>query len=389
MHVVWVNQRADFVGGAERYVVDAAELLRDRGTRNTLLYDVDGWTQPAFVARFDAAFPIVDLERQLAAAGADVVYVHQIPDALDVRRFRAARAPVVRFLHDHHLFCLRETKYTTLGGRTCDRTLGAQCYPCLGFVARGVGPARYRLRTVHEVRGLHAAHREVDALVVGSRYMRDEVLAHGFDPARVHVVRPFVREPTAPTADVPREPNRLLFAGALVRGKGLDVLFQAMQRLPERARLRVAGDGAQRTELERLATSLGVAHRVSFLGRLTHEALDAEYRAAACTVVPSRSPETFSLVGPESLLRGTAVVASDVGGVREWLIDAETGLLAPSCDPIALARAVERLLDDPPLAARLGEQGRAFCREHLRRDAHADALLALFARLASRSGDAP
>lgn len=384
MHVVWVNEKADLVGGAERYVWETAALLADQGVRSTLLYGVGGWTAPEFTSRFDGAFPWVDGRRQLEQLEPDLVYVHQTaaPEAV-IDALVGAGIPALRFLHDHELFCPRDHKYRTLTHETCTNTVGLGCYACLGFVRRSGGPLPIELRTVGQVREQQRRHRSLSGVVVGSRYMRDHVLAHGFDVDRVHVNPLYVRPLDEPLA-VERRPSELLFVGALLRGKGLDVLLEAMGELPEHVTLRIVGEGHQRGMFERIAQELRVAHRVRFDGRMAGDALARAYAEATCLVVPSRSPETFSLVGPEALLHGTPVVATDVGGVREWLEPEVTGLAVPSCHPEALALAIRRVVDDPSFARRLGDNGRRRVREDLTPERHVSSLLALFERLGAR-----
>ncbi len=384
MRVVWINDKADLVGGAERYVYETAGLLADRAVRSTLLYGARGWTEPAFTGRFEAAFPWVDGARQLAELRPDLIYVHQTADAPAViDAIGAAGAPALRFLHDHALFCPRDHKYTTIGQRTCTRTIGLGCVGCLGVVKNPEGPIPIRLRTVRAVRSELSRHMELTGVVVGSRYMRDHAIAHGFDPARVHMNPLYVR-PRATAVRAERRRDLLLFVGSLLRGKGIDILLEALRELPERVRLRLVGEGHQRHLVEAQARDLGVAHRVELAGRLGAEDLARAYAEAACLVVPSRSPETFSLAGPEALVHGTPVVAADVGGVREWLEPEVTGLAVPSCDPRALARALRRVLFDPQLGARLAEAGRRRVLEELTPERHVASLLGLFERVRRR-----
>ncbi len=365
VHVLWINRRADLAGGAERYVYETVELLRAEGVRSTLLYGVEGWADPEVTKRFDGAFPLVDLPRQAAQIGADVAYLHQLDDARTViRDLAVSRIPAVRFFHDHSLFCLREHKYTTVGAKTCTRTVGAGCYPCLGFVNRDPKSRRVRLRTVGQLRAEQHDHQSLAGAVVGSRYMREHVVAHGFDPRRVHEAPLFVREANL-TERVARAPREALFVGALLFGKGLDVLIDAMRLLARDVTLRVIGEGPQRALFEARATERAVADRIRFEGSLRGAALDEAYARAACLVVPSRAPETFALVGPEALVRGTPVVATRVGGVGEWLEDRVTGLSVPPNDPAALARAIDHVLSDPSLARALAAAGRARCLERL------------------------
>ncbi len=380
MHVLFVNEQPDFVGGAERYIADTARMLRARGVRTTLFYGVGPWMEPSFTSLFDAALPMVSLARQVEELAPDLVYVHQLADPRAVLSIVGRGAPVVRFFHDHALFCLRDHKYTTVGHETCRRPTGAHCYSCLGFVNRKEGGG-FRLRLLSELEGDQRANKGLDAYVVGSAYMRDHVAAHGFEASRIHVIPPFVEMPKEPAAKVERDPHRLLFVGALLRGKGIDILLKAMTEVPRPTRLRILGTGKQEDMFRRQVAELGLADRVYFGGRASREELEVEYRRAACVIVPSRAPETFGLTGPEALLRGTPVIASDVGGMGEWLHDGVTGLAFPSGDAGALATAIRRTLADPAEAQRLANAGRELCERKLRAEDHVDALMALFEQL--------
>ena len=387
MRVLFINQNARLAGGAERYVADTARSLREHGVQVFLLYGVEGWTAPEFTGLFDGAFPMVALERQIRDIGPDVVYVHQLDDAMVMNEIRRAGAPVARFFHDHRLFCPREHKYTTIGQRTCTRTVGLGCYGCLGVLNRSPRLPGIRLRTVASVRAEQAASRGIEAAVVGSTYMADHLVAHGFDPATIHV-NPLFAGPAGQVGDgVERDPSMLLFVGSLLRGKGLDLLIRALDLLPEHVRLVVAGEGPQ--DEAGLVDRLGLRPRVHYAGRLDSAALARHYHQAACVVVPSRSPETFGLVGLEALAAGTPVVATDVGGVREWLRPGETGLLVPSGSPTALAAAIGWMLDHPREAQEMARQGQELGRTRFTAARHVEALLHLFQSLAPTPGPVP
>jgi len=162
----------------------------------------------------------------------------------------------------------------------------------------------------------------------------------------------------------------------------VDLLLRAMEELPG-VRLKILGNGPQEGQLRRQAARAGLEERVDFLGRIPREDMGKAYAQAACVVVPSRTPETFGLVGIEALRHGTPVIASRTGGVGEWLREGETGRLFPSGDPGALAAEIRKLLADPEGARAMGERGRRLVAGGFRQEDHLDALQALFSSLTS------
>jgi glycosyltransferase involved in cell wall biosynthesis len=162
--------------------------------------------------------------------------------------------------------------------------------------------------------------------------------------------------------------------GRLVDQKNHELAIRAITRVPD-ATLAIVGDGPLRVELERLAAELGAP--VVFTGvRKDARAL----MGAADAVVMASRWEGLPLTALEALASGTPLVATSVRGLRELVTDGENALLVPE-DPEAVAAALQRVLDDPELAARLGEAGRRVEGAGSDRELVA-AFLDLYARLA-------
>ncbi|MGB2875030.1 MAG: glycosyltransferase [Gaiellaceae bacterium] len=165
--------------------------------------------------------------------------------------------------------------------------------------------------------------------------------------------------PPADRAELQREwelspGTRLVLAvGRLVEQKHHALAIRALADVPD-ATLVIAGQGPLRAELERVAVKAGVADRVVFAG-LRPDAR-ALMGAADAVVLPSRW-EGLPLTALEALASGTPLVATDVRGVRELVVDGRDALLVPE-EPGPLAAALRRVLDDRELAARLAEAGR-------------------------------
>jgi glycosyltransferase involved in cell wall biosynthesis len=139
----------------------------------------------------------------------------------------------------------------------------------------------------------------------------------------------------------PRDPPEVLFVGRLSEEKGSAELAEATSGIPRT----VVGDGPLR-------------HLVpDAVGFVPHAELGQYYERAAVVVCPSRR-EGYGVAAREAMAYGRPVVASAVGGLLDAVEDGVTGLLVPPGDAPALRSALERLLGDPVLRARLGEAGR-------------------------------
>lgn len=158
----------------------------------------------------------------------------------------------------------------------------------------------------------------------------------------------------------------LLTVARLEPHKGVDTVITALPAICARApevRYAVAGSGAERERLEKLAHKTGVADRVRFLGHVSERDLPALYNGATVYVGASRRAERigaegFGIALVEASACGLPVVAGDSGGIPDAVRDGETGYLVPPEDPAAFAEAICRLLADPALARRIGSGGR-------------------------------
>lgn len=161
--------------------------------------------------------------------------------------------------------------------------------------------------------------------------------------------------------------NFVLFLGCLRAYKGLPYLLKALAMLPGVPAV-IAGEGPMGPELRRLAGELGIAERVHFTGRVSHEEAVGLLHAAALFALPSHlRSEAFGLCQIEAMACGLPIVATDLPtGVPEVNRDGESGLIVPPADTAALAAAIKRLLDDEPLRRRLGEGGRRRAEAHYR-----------------------
>ena len=186
--------------------------------------------------------------------------------------------------------------------------------------------------------------------------LKDELVALGADGGKIRVLRngvdlvrfqPHPRERVRAALGV--RGTVLLSVGLLVPRKGHDIAIGALPDISD-AVLLIAGEGPERSRLETLATDLGVADRVRFLGRVPHDELASVYSAADLTILAS-SREGWANVLLESMACGTPVVASAVWGNIEVVSEPAAGRLFAPREPKALASAIKGVFAAAPSRA--------------------------------------
>ena len=234
---------------------------------------------------------------------------------------------------------------------------------------RNTGPIQARYGAVEHA--LHAVVRRWSDLTVANSVMAAvrAIDEEHLDPRRVRVIRNGVID----VPPMPSDQRRALRSAwgadtdAIVIGcvanlravKGHRLLVEAFAELVERqprARLVLVGDGPDRARIENMVISLGIAGRVTFHGR------DDEVRhiySAFDIVTLTSASEGLPNVLLEAGAAGLPVVATDVGGVSEVIVPDVTGLLVPPGDRSALITALERLVTDAGLRARMGLAARS------------------------------
>ena len=292
------------------------------------------------------------LKRALREFQPDIVHIHTMGEASPSILFALKGYPAVLTVHGPEIF---------------SKSLRLWCFPLSSF--------KHGIREVHDLtligkmRYLYHRYlydplfargmRNVGAVITLSDYMHRLMAEEGLE--NIYIQNATVLfEHHSLTRDA--VDGTLVYVGRLETTKGVDYLLRAMPTVIERfpyARLFIAGDGGADAELKALARSLGLTHQVTFLGHLDRAKLEELYRRSTLVVMPSAYPEAFGKVGIEAMSVGRPVIATDVGGVRDWLVHGETGILVPQMDAAALSDALTSILADPDRIVQMGQNARA------------------------------
>ena len=361
----FINQYAGIIGGIERYMEHTALLLRRNGFTVDCCFAEKTRDAERFLSAFDHAETIEDARKQ-PGSEYDLTILHKVRDAAAVSALRTSGRTAV-FVHDHEYYCPRRSYYYPVTRKNCTRAYGELLCGCCAMLRR---PAPDN--TVHANFGGFAALwkeiRACDSFIVLSGFMRDVLIRQGIPAEKTVLIPPSVEIPTAPergTEDTPAPGiPHILSIGQLIRGKGIDQLLLAMRSVKTPCVLDIVGTGNDEAYLKQLASPLGSS--VVFHGYSQNP--DEAFRGIRAVVLPWRWQEPFGLVGPEALAHGVPLVGFDVGAIREYLINGETGLLVPPGNTEALADAIETILADPARAGAMGAHGRELVSERFTED---------------------
>ena len=170
---------------------------------------------------------------------------------------------------------------------------------------------------------------------------------------------------------LPLDQSMVLFVGGLVGDKGLPFLldgFAAVRR--PYTRLYLVGAGSKEAELRQQSRALGIESACVFVGAREHSEIPLWLASCDCFVLPSVTEGSPTIIS-EAMLCRTPVVATEVGGVPELIRHGETGLLAPSKNPIALGHAIEFMLANSDAALHMAHMAEIHARTNLTWEANA------------------
>ena len=282
----------------------------------------------------------------------------------------------VQFLHDWGL-----TPEVTQAG----------CFVASAWGSDIVPPPGERLPSPELTASRRALLRSADCVTAcGPTFAREVESFVGLPPGRVEVV-PFGVDVDLfrPAGDpVARSTNHVVgFFKGFREVYGPKTLIRAIPIVREvhpTTRFEFVGDGPQLDECKALASELGLDSCVDWIPRRPNEQMPDLLARWDLTVTPS-SHEAFGVAALEASAMRVPVVASDVGGLRDTVIDGETGLRVPANRPEALASAIVWLLKDTSVRRRMGAAGRAFVQKNYSSDVMFEKWLALFQRARDRA----
>jgi glycosyltransferase involved in cell wall biosynthesis len=343
MNILVVHNRYAFAGGEDEACATEVELLREHGhtvvvhTQDNRLIDSkmrwstgirSVWSQSDYAA----------VRRLISKNKIELMSVHNFFPLVSPSIYYGARAEgiaVVQTCHNYRLLCPAATFVRE--GKICEDCLG-KAIPWPGLLHKCY---RHSFIQTGAVAGMVAAHkiagtwrRMVDYYIALTPFMRDKLIAGGFQAERI-AVKPNSVEDTGIGSG---HEGNFLFVGRLSEEKGVEVLLRAWKTAKTSRKLRIVGTGPD--EMSMRATAAGLPN-VEFIGQISADRVRAEMAGASALVFPSIWYEGLSRVVIEAFSKGTPIIASDLGPISTIVENGRNGMLFRTGDSLDLAAKLE------------------------------------------------
>jgi glycosyltransferase involved in cell wall biosynthesis len=365
VRIVHFNEHLNWTGGVETYLLHLLPALESQGMTNTYVFArgdnnlLPRTVQLPEICQIGRRAEHNGYKKTLAILEdlrPEIIHIHRIYN-LGVMRACLDFGPTVVTCHDYLYLCPAGSFFHRRTRTVCQRKAGLGCLVVTLLRHCMTLRPRYAVGYLRRVKQFHAWRDRFAFVLCPSDSVRDRLLKQDFPSPRTVTLPYFCPiKPRSAPRPLLGQPS-VLFMGRIRPIKGFDVFIRALGLVPN-AKGIIVGDANENTQkvVRKIAREAGCEHRLEIRPWAARDEIPSLFEQATLFVFPSIWPETLGIVGLEAMAHGVPVVASAIGGVRQWLRHGINGLLVPPKNVEALAAAIRDLLASP---ARLMEMGRA------------------------------
>ena len=406
LRILLVNTYHFYGGGDSTYTFNLAELLRSKGHKVAFFAMRDERNLPdpnsdLFVSNIDfrdlnkshgLTNGVRVLTRVIYSREArqkfseiidrfspDIIHLQNIMGHISpsiILEARKRKIPVVWTLHDYKLICPNTHFLIDTTGEICEACTGGRYYqPVLKRCKKGSLLASSMASLEAYAHRFMKVREQIDAFITPSRFLRSRLITEGFNPTQVHYLPHFLSENMFQASF--KNGNYLLFLGRLTPIKGIYILLEASQMVPE---IRILLAGRVEEPLKSTMTEI-MPDNVEYMGVVHGEELRHLLANSTALVMPSLWYENqpFSIL--EAFAYEKPVISSDLGGMKELVVHQERGILIPPGDASALAEAMLSIAESPREVFRMGANAREYAVAHHHPNVHYRQLMDIYAQV--------
>lgn len=380
MKILQINKFFYIRGGAERHYFDLSALLEKKGD-TVIPFSMQGaknipslydpyFVSPVHFDRIDSTtfrrggriFYSWEARRKLKKLiqqeSPDIAHLHLIYHHISpsiILELQQAGIPIVMTVHDWQLLCPNYNLLLPNGHICTECQTGSYAHV---FFKKAIKNS-YIMSGLAAVAGWWHHKRRwyengIDRLIVPSEFAYNLFVSYGWPKEKLRLIPHFYSRSIL--SQPVQKKGYLLYAGRLSKEKGVTDLVRYWHEQQIKYPLYIAGRGPEQAVLEQLIAEYGLQQYIRLLGFLSTEELDTYIQQAAAVIVPSRCFETFGLSIIEAWANGTAVIASDIGALKELVTDSGAGVLF-SWEKNTLKQVIDSYMKHEETARDMGKQG--------------------------------
>lgn len=392
MTILIINYRFFISGGPERYLFNIIESLQNNG--HTVIpfsiehakneptpyapyflspigngtavyaseYNKKSWdTVRKSLGRMVYSFEAKNkLETLIKDTKPDLIYILQYQNKISASVLDVAakyKVPVVHRISDFGQICVSALLYRPKSRAICESCINGSKWNAIKYkcVEDSYVHSAIKVFSLLWAENVVKVKSKIAAFVVPSNFTKNKLIAYGFDAGKLHHIPTFFNHSSIGETEPILYQPFALYVGRIVPEKGICTLMNAFLDSGLPLKLIGFGNDVYQKELEQYL--LGKNHRIEFLGKKSFAEIVPYLETCAFTIVPSESYDNFPNVVLESYAYKKAVIATNLGSLKEMVTPYETGLLFEPKDAKDLSQKVSLLLNDMALCKQYGLNG--------------------------------
>jgi glycosyltransferase involved in cell wall biosynthesis len=308
--------------------------------------------------------------------------IHNIQTPAIISEIKKFNIPIVWRVLDYKIICPNRTFLAN--GKICERCFKTKYYNCFLNKCKKNSYSASLVTTVESYfNKLMPFYNDVDKYLFQSEFSRDLFVKYGFDIRKTEIIEnPYDCKNIIPDFNSSDKDRYILYFGRISKEKGLFTLYDAMKQIPN-IKLKIVGNGP---DLETSINYIKINNivNVEFVGAKWGEELNPFVNKCEFVVVPSEWYEPSPYVILQSFSFGKPVIANNIGGLKDMVINNYNGLLVKPNDPIELSSKIYNLYSDQNKIIFLGKNSRHFLEEKYNPSTYYNKSMNLFNNLISK-----
>lgn len=397
-----MHDYTQLVGGACQLFYDEAKLLKRKGhqvhiftlnqseAKKPYLESIDYQTiyhepkDPSIAHFFQKYFSLKlyqSFKQTIKEFRPDIIHIHNnLKSSLSIiLASKKFQIPIIHTLNDANLLCISSYGVNKTTGESC---LNGSLINC--FTNKCFSLSKFiKHAGIWKIRQWIEKH-YINAILCQSKFLMNALEKLNYN--NLEYSPNFIdwgKKKTSKQVNMQKNSPYILYAGRLIELKGISYLLEAfkivLKTFPE-IKLVIAGEGMEMKNLKSYAFKLSISDRVEFLNKVPHETLFSLYQKASLSVLVSVGLENSPLNIIESFSTGTPVVASNIGGIPELVVNGKTGYLFEPRNSQDLATKILKLLNNPLLAKKMGSQAQTYYNKYYTPEKHYRNLIKIYVK---------